>query len=59
MPPQGWTKLDAAFDPSSDEANIGIVIIGHSREVLLTVWKHGIHCVSVEDVEAAAYHEGV
>ena len=48
MPPQGWTKLDAAFDPSSDEANIGIVIIGHSREVLLTVWKHGIHCGSVE-----------
>jgi len=51
--------MDATSDPSSGEANIGIVITrDHSGKVLIA-WKHGIHCMSVEDVEAAAYHEGV
>jgi len=52
---QGWTKLnvDVAFDPSSrssGEANVGIVIRDYSGKVLLIARKHGICCVSVEDV---------
>ena len=60
-PPQGWTKLnvDAAYDQSSGEANIGIVIRDFSGKVLLSAWKHGIRCASVEDAEAVACLEGV
>ena len=52
-PPQGWTKLnvDAAYDRSSGEANIGIVIRDYSGKVLLSAWKHDIRCASVEDTE--------
>ena len=60
-PPQGWTKLnvDAAYDQSSGEANIGITVRDHSGKMLLSAWKHGIRCVSVEDAEAVACLEGV
>ena len=60
-PPQGWTKLnvDAAYDRSSGEANIGIVMRDYSGEVLLSAWKHGIRCASVEDAEVVAGLEGV
>ena len=51
--------MDAAFDQPSGVANIGMVIRDHSGKVLLSAWKHGIRCVSVEDAEAMACLEGV
>lgn len=37
----------------------GIIIRDHLGKVLLSSWKHGLHCGSVEDAEAAAFLEGV
>ncbi|CAN6302143.1 unnamed protein product [Urochloa humidicola] len=61
MPPQGWIKLnvDAAFEPLSGETNLGMVIRDHTGKVLVSSWKHGLRCVSVEDAEAAACLEGI
>jgi hypothetical protein len=46
-------NVDAAFDPFSGIANLGMVFRDHTRKVLLSALKHG-SLRAVEDAEAKA-----
>lgn len=59
-PPQGWVKTntDAAFCATTGETGIGVVVRDTRGSVLLTAWKIGRNCASVEEAEGEAMLEG-
>jgi ribonuclease HI len=61
VPPQGTLKInvDAAFNQSTGEAAVGVVIRDWKGSLKLTAWRVIFHCRDAEEAEAIACREGV
>jgi ribonuclease HI len=61
LPSQGTFKInvDAAFDPISGDAAVGIVIRDWQGSLKLTSWRTLSHCRDAEEAEVLACLEGV
>ncbi|RLM84340.1 hypothetical protein C2845_PM04G09020 [Panicum miliaceum] len=60
-PGEGWAKVnvDGAYDATTGEGGVGVVIRDNSGSVLLTAWKFIQRGQDAEEVEALACAEGL
>ena len=57
----GWIKInvDGAYDDSTRDGGIGVVIRDDRMAIKLTTWKHIVRAEDAEEVEALACVEGM
>lgn len=51
--------VDSAFNPTTGDAGLGVIIREHSGQLLLMAWRMLFHCRDAEEAEAATCLDGI